>query len=173
MEGLKSTIDNTNKYKNDLKLARNKINERILSGGGTIASSISAVPEAIDKMLKENYKKIAVLTLNKEFTGLYTSIKTLSFSFNVDFNPKEAFLICQAKRDDNKQEYEGYFIVDSKHDCNAMVFYTNPYSQSVKFDNFKISNGNEIEFSVAIRYLGVSESGLRWNLKIEEVILIE
>lgn len=31
---LKNTIDNTNKYTNDLKLARNKINERILSGGG-------------------------------------------------------------------------------------------------------------------------------------------
>lgn len=34
MKDLKSTIDNTNKYKNDLKLAKNKINERILSGGG-------------------------------------------------------------------------------------------------------------------------------------------
>ena len=33
MEDLKSTIDNTNKHTNDLKLARNKINERILSGG--------------------------------------------------------------------------------------------------------------------------------------------
>ena len=33
MEGLKSTIDNTNKYKNDLKLAKNKINDKILSGG--------------------------------------------------------------------------------------------------------------------------------------------
>lgn len=33
MEDLKRTIDNTNKYKNDLKLAKNKINERILSGG--------------------------------------------------------------------------------------------------------------------------------------------
>lgn len=30
---LKNTIDNTNKHTNDLKLARNKINERILSGG--------------------------------------------------------------------------------------------------------------------------------------------
>ncbi len=30
----KSTIDNTNKYKNDLKLAREKINDRIISGGG-------------------------------------------------------------------------------------------------------------------------------------------
>ena len=34
MGSLKSTIDNTNKYTNDLKLARSKINERILSGGG-------------------------------------------------------------------------------------------------------------------------------------------
>lgn len=30
---LKNTIDNTNKYKNDLKIARNKINDRIISGG--------------------------------------------------------------------------------------------------------------------------------------------
>ena len=30
---LKNTIDNTNKYKNDLKLAKQKINDEILSGG--------------------------------------------------------------------------------------------------------------------------------------------
>ena len=34
MESLKSTIDNTNKYKNDLKLAKQKINDKIISGGG-------------------------------------------------------------------------------------------------------------------------------------------
>ena len=39
MEDLKNTIDNTNKYKNDLKLAKNKINERILSGGQTIPNT--------------------------------------------------------------------------------------------------------------------------------------
>ena len=33
MESLKSTIDNTNKYKNDLKLAKQKINDKIISGG--------------------------------------------------------------------------------------------------------------------------------------------
>lgn len=33
---LKNTIDNTNKYKNDLKIARNKINDRIISGGGRL-----------------------------------------------------------------------------------------------------------------------------------------
>lgn len=33
MESLKSTIDNTNKYKNDLKLAKENINAKIISGG--------------------------------------------------------------------------------------------------------------------------------------------
>ena len=33
MESLKSTIDNTDKYKNDLKLAKQKINDKIISGG--------------------------------------------------------------------------------------------------------------------------------------------
>ncbi len=36
MKDLKSTIDNTNKYKNDLKLAKQKINDKILSGGGQL-----------------------------------------------------------------------------------------------------------------------------------------
>ena len=31
---LKNTIDNTNKHKNDLKLAKQKINDRIISVGG-------------------------------------------------------------------------------------------------------------------------------------------
>lgn len=61
---LKSTIENTNKYKNDLKLAKQKINDKIISGGGTIADTISDVPNAIDNMLKENYKKVAIMDTN-------------------------------------------------------------------------------------------------------------
>ena len=34
MENLEQNINKTDTLKNDLKLARNKINERILSGGG-------------------------------------------------------------------------------------------------------------------------------------------
>ena len=33
MENLQNTINKTDTLKNDLKLAKNKINERILSGG--------------------------------------------------------------------------------------------------------------------------------------------
>lgn len=34
MKDLKSTITKTDTLKNDLKLAKNKINDKILSGGG-------------------------------------------------------------------------------------------------------------------------------------------
>lgn len=36
MENLQNTIDKTDSLKNGLKLARNKINDRILSGGGQL-----------------------------------------------------------------------------------------------------------------------------------------
>lgn len=36
MEGLKNTINKTDTLKNDLKLAKEKINDRILSGGGVL-----------------------------------------------------------------------------------------------------------------------------------------
>ncbi len=74
MKDLKSTIDNTNKYKNDLKLAKNKINDRILSGGGTIADTISDVPKQIDRMLG-NYSRVAFFekTLNRSESGYDTS----------------------------------------------------------------------------------------------------
>lgn len=36
MENLKSTITKTDTLKNDLKLAKEKINDKILSGGGVL-----------------------------------------------------------------------------------------------------------------------------------------
>lgn len=61
MKDLKNTITKTDTLKNDLKLAKQKINDKILSGGGTIADTISDIPSAIDKMLKDNYKKVAMI----------------------------------------------------------------------------------------------------------------
>lgn len=99
MEDLKSTIDNTNKHTNDLKLARSKINERILSGGGTIANTLNAVPDAIDKMLG-NYKKIAIgsdsaifeyvrcnkgLNYDEQIKSKY--VRHIKIPINLDFTP--------------------------------------------------------------------------------------
>lgn len=58
---LKEEITKSDKLKNDLKLAKNNINDRILSGGGTKANTISEVPGKIDEMLG-NYKKVAYIT---------------------------------------------------------------------------------------------------------------
>lgn len=97
---LKNTIDNTNKYKNDLKLAKQKINDEILSGGGTIANTLNAVPDAIDKMLKENYKKIAIgsdsamfeyvrcnkgLNYDEQIKSKY--VRHIKIPINLDFTP--------------------------------------------------------------------------------------
>lgn len=92
---LKNTIDNTNKCTNDLKLARQKINDRIISGGGSIANTISAVPKAIDTMLKENYKKIATINLNKNI-GINIDpgqLMDVSVDISLNFNPSIVILV--------------------------------------------------------------------------------
>lgn len=99
MENLKSTITKTDTLKNDLKLARSKINDKILSGGGTIANTISDVPSAIDKMLG-NYKKIAIgsdsamfeyvrcnkgLNYDEQIKSKY--VRHIKIPINLDFTP--------------------------------------------------------------------------------------
>ena len=99
MEDLKNTIDNTNKHTNDLKLAKQKINDKILSGGGTIANTLNAVPDAIDKMLG-NYKKIAIGSDNAIFEYVRCNkglnydeqiksnyVRHIKIPINLDFTP--------------------------------------------------------------------------------------
>lgn len=55
-------------------------------GGGTIANTLNAVPERIDKMLKENYKKIAII----EDIELYfpnKEINNITKELSLDFIP--------------------------------------------------------------------------------------
>lgn len=85
MENLKQNINKTDTLKNDLKLAKQKINDKILSGGGTIANTISDIPSAIDKMLKENYKKIAIWEGSERFKPPYNQISAWTKKINCDF----------------------------------------------------------------------------------------
>ena len=101
---LRQNINKTDTLKNDLKLARSKINERILSGGGTIADTISDVPNAIDGMLG-NYKKIAigsdsamfeyvrcnkVLNHDETIEGKY--VRHIKIPVNLDFIPSRLLI---------------------------------------------------------------------------------
>ena len=89
---LKNTIDNTNKHTNDLKLAKQKINDRILSGGGTIANTISAVPEAIDRMLKQNYKKMAHIEHRDNYSIMPDETLNVEIKTNTNFTPSKIII---------------------------------------------------------------------------------
>ena len=105
MENLQNTITKTDTLKNDLKLAKQKINDKILSGGGTIANTLNAVPNAIDKMLKENYKKIASGTCSvalKEADSFKVTIP-----LNLDFIPSRLFFVVDFKSNYNSNK--GWF----------------------------------------------------------------
>ena len=84
MENLKQNINKTDTLKNDLKLAKQKINDKILSGGGTIADNISDVPSAIDGLLG-NYKKIAIWEGSERFKPPYNQISAWTKKINCDF----------------------------------------------------------------------------------------
>ena len=88
---LKTEIDKSNKLKEDLKLAKENINARILSGGGTRANTISDVPSAIDKMITDNYKKVAFLDYSNALIPIeYEMSKTINW--NLNFTPEKIIL---------------------------------------------------------------------------------
>lgn len=86
MENLQNTITKTDTLKNDLKLAKQKINDKILSGGGTIANTLNAVPNAIDKMLKDNYKKVAIINISSFFVCSNYIAGSSPFSIELPIN---------------------------------------------------------------------------------------
>jgi len=89
---LENTITKTDTLKNDLKLAKDKINDKIISGGGTIANTISAVPDAIDKMLKENYKKVAIIDTEQYKFADNREFSTFKITTNFNFTPSICYL---------------------------------------------------------------------------------
>ena len=89
---LKTGIDKSNKLKEDLKLAKENINARILSGGGTKADTISDVPDKISNMLG-NYKKVAIkdIKIDADF-NMYFGKKTIDIPVNLNFTPKTVLI---------------------------------------------------------------------------------
>ena len=171
---LKNTIDNTNKHTNDLKLAKNKINERILSGGGTIANTLNAVPEAIDKMLKENYKKIAVLTLNKEFKSNTTSgIKTFTVDLSgINFTPTKGFLKFKYKISEEGNYFSKQHLIEIGENTSFPANYFYNWNYEINIYQVKIKD-KTLEFNVSIYFGNGSSLSKTVDIKLEEVILIE
>lgn len=156
---LKNTIDNTNKYTNDLKLAKQKINDRILSGGGTIANTISEVPEAIDKMLKVNYKKMA--TIKNLNVDLFENKESVIKLKNLAFRPSRFFITLRGVDANRDNRYE---TIDSlKGECamsssGATAVDINPY---------------DIKYEHSTKSLKIKPETLGAINKVIEIIAIE
>lgn len=108
---LKNTIDNTNKYKNDLKLAKQKINDRILSGGGEQSKTLNEMPNNIQNMIKNNYKKVAMGEFNKIQSFKMYSEFTLSVP--VSFKMSRCIVRAIISGNENKN-FDNSFMMDTK-----------------------------------------------------------
>ena len=113
MENLEQNINKTDTLKNDLKLARNKINERILSGGGTRANTISEIPSKIDEMLGQ-YKKVAMGKLNIKFDNLSGVRNKYDIKMNLAFKASRVLVKCQSYDMELHDLKEEHFILDTE-----------------------------------------------------------
>lgn len=109
---LKTEIDKSNKLKEDLKLAKENINARILSGGGTRANTISGVPGKIDEMLGQ-YKKVAMGKLNIKFDNLSGVRNKYDIKMNLAFKASRVLVKCQCYDMSEQDLKENHFILDT------------------------------------------------------------
>lgn len=170
---LKNTIDNTNKHTNDLKLAKNKINAEILSGGGTIADTISGVPDAIDKMLG-NYKKIAVLRPNKEFKN-NTINKNNTFTVDLtelNFIPTAGFLKFKYKISRELNYPATQHTIDINAESQFYANYVYNWDYKINIYNIK-KEDKKLKFNLSISFSQGSSLAETVDVKLEEIILIE
>ena len=95
MADLKTTISQTENLKNKVKLAKQRINETIVRGGGTTSKSLSEIPNNINKMLRDNYKKVAIIDSTKtiELEGQVVNGKQIRIPCNFGFLPNMVFIV--------------------------------------------------------------------------------
>ena len=155
---LKNTIDNTNKYTNDLKLAKQKINDRIISGGGTIANTISAVPEAIDRMLG-NYKKMAHIKHRDNYYIMPDETLNVEIKTNTNFTPNKIIINFTNSTFDNFV-FLNLFVWDNNY--------------RIGFNYFQINLIEMTKEKVVLEFVptgNIEYSG--FGFKIQDIYLIE
>lgn len=145
---LKEQITKTDTLKNDLKLARSKINERILSGGGTIANTLNEVPKQIDRMLG-NYSRVAFFekTLNRSESGYDTSAgcRFYNIRLNVNFKITKAIVHWEYKT-----EYENK-LTRIRHTVSS-EFESLDDADNKTYRRIQISTDNTLKVYMADEY---------------------
>ena len=109
---LKSTINKTETLLNNVKTVKDQINQIVVRGGGITSKSLSELPNNINKMLKDNYKKTAIIKEAKRLGKIEAySESTFTFNFNLNFKFEKIFFTlnaggaCGVCSNNNKEAY--------------------------------------------------------------------
>ena len=150
MADLKTTIAQTENLKNKVKLAKDRINETVVRGGGVQSTSVAEVPENITKMLG-NYKKIAIIKPNKTLQFLSTFGETdFVIDTNLNFNPSLIILVLQGDAFKKKINV----ISTYNYDYRTTVYETNDnysrYIKNITNKNFTITATTRQEESLTL-----------------------
>ena len=138
MADLKTTIAQTENLKNKVKLAKDRINETVVRGGGITSKSLSEIPNNIKSMISKNYKKIAIIEMNEELpiSNSYPSYpqKTVKFP-QIAFKPtrflcyieelageKNKFVLDSNEKDGTYKKPRGY--------CRTATVELNSFTQT-------------------------------------------
>lgn len=125
-------------------------------------------------MISKNYKKIAVLTLNKEFKSNTTSgIKTFAVDLSgINFTPTKGFLKFKYKisKEGNYSSKQHLIEIGENTSFPANYFYDWDYE--INIYQVKIKD-KTLEFNVSIYFGSGSSLSEAVDIKLEEVILIE
>lgn len=130
MADLKTTIAQTENLKNKVKLAKDRINQVVVRGGGITSKSLSEIPNNINKMLTDNYKKIAIFDnvkhtetyryTNQDIPNTNTPVantKIVISNINIDFIPK--FFIMKMVVRNSGDRKDTTMCVDTRDSISA------------------------------------------------------
>ena len=156
MENLKNAITKTETLLNKAKLAKDKINETVVRGGGITSKSLSEIPDNINKMLTDNYKKIAIID-NAEYNTTYkysnqdipniseplANTKIVISNINLDFMPNFFIIKMTVKRTNYNQETT--LCVDTRNKISAECGLMGGYNGTIFKENIIFNkNSNNI-----------------------------
>lgn len=88
---LKNTINNTNTQKENIKTVANSIDSKLVELGGEQATDLSDVANKMGAMVTGNYKKIAILNINKVLWAMGEGTGSKNVDFKINFTPVHAF----------------------------------------------------------------------------------
>ena len=161
MADLKTTIAQTENLKNKVKLAKDRINETVVRGGGITSKSLSEIPNNIKSMISKNYKKVAIMNPNKIYNldaDLGVDLGTMliiehKIPLNLSFKPTLLFVYIEAPEGDTDDNTA--VILSSKHnasftnitDAGKIELSSTYYSiRELKQDSFILRCGNKVSY---------------------------